>query len=57
MKCEVCKHSGANMKICKKCGKTWCQTCAFKGMAPYPKQTAANKCPYCGGMNCMGTPK
>ena len=57
MKCEFCKTSGANMKRCKKCGKIWCQKCATKGMGDYPKQTAANKCPYCKGLNCIETPR
>jgi len=46
--CSVCKHSGANMKRCESCGNIWCSNCAMKGLGHYPKQTAGNKCPYCG---------
>lgn len=46
--CSVCKYSGANMKRCESCGNIWCSNCAMKGRGHYPKQTAGNKCPYCG---------
>lgn len=52
MVCQVCKTSGSNMQKCKKCGKVWCKNCAFQGKAPYPKQKALNRCPYC---NSLGT--
>ncbi|WP_156035921.1 hypothetical protein [Butyrivibrio sp. AE3004] len=57
VKCQVCNRTGANMKMCKKCGKVWCERCACQGKAPYPKQKAVNVCPYCGGYNCMTTAK
>lgn len=57
MQCVFCRHIGANMKRCKKCGKIWCQRCAVLGVGPYPKQKAVNKCPYCGQYNCMETPR
>ena len=50
MQCMNCKHSGANMKRCKKCGMTYCRSCANKGVGGY-KKVAANKCPHCGVLN------
>jgi len=49
--CQTCRTSGANMKRCKKCNSFWCQDCATAGRGPYPKQSAGNKCPYCGTLN------
>lgn len=57
MKCDVCKTIGVNMKRCKKCGQIWCQKCATQGKGPYPKQKAANVCPYCKGYNCIEVAK
>lgn len=48
MQCQVCKHSGGNMKRCTSCNQVWCANCARAGKGHYPKSTAANKCPYCG---------
>jgi len=53
-KCTHCKHSGANMQKCTSCGKVWCKNCATKGIGNYPKQTAANKCPYCNKLTAVG---
>lgn len=55
--CSVCKHSGANMKKCENCNNVWCEPCAMKGRGHYPKQTAVNKCPYCGKHNTVKTAK
>ena len=50
--CPLCKHSGANMRQCKKCGKIYCRSCANKGLINgNGKMLAANKCPYCGALN------
>ena len=47
IRCPVCTDHNF-MKKCKACGKVWCSSCAFKGgQGQYPKQTAADKCPYC----------
>lgn len=35
MKCQFCKISGGNMRKCKKCGQTYCRSCATKGKGPY----------------------
>ena len=48
MQCQVCRTSGANMKMCEACNNVWCKNCATRGKGHYPKQTAGNKCPYCG---------
>lgn len=50
MNCPICKHAGANMRKCTKCGKVYCRSCADKGLINGTK-TAANKCPYCGVLN------
>jgi len=47
-KCSVCNTTGSNMQTCTKCNQLWCKTCAMKGKGHYPKQTASNRCPYCG---------
>lgn len=46
-KCSVCNTTGANMVACKACNNMWCKKCATKGVGHYPKQRAANVCPYC----------
>jgi len=51
MQCQVCRAAGANMKRCEACNNVWCQYCATHGKGHYPKQTAGNKCPYCGAYN------
>ena len=50
MKCTICNFSGFNMRRCKKCGKTYCRSCANKGKLT-GKPVPANKCPYCGVLN------
>lgn len=50
MNCPICKHSGSNMRKCKKCGKVYCRSCASKGLGDY-KKVSANKCPHCGALN------
>lgn len=55
--CKFCKHAGTNMRMCKKCGKIWCQTCAVKGKGDYPRQKAVNICPYCGSLGSVTTAK
>jgi hypothetical protein len=59
MQCKTCKISGGNMKRCKKCNNIWCINCcrAGKGDYPHPKQYIGNKCPYCGALDQMETPK
>ncbi len=54
--CQICHVAGSNMKRCKKCGQIWCTHCAHTGKGGrYPKQTADNKCPYCGALDKIET--
>ena len=47
LKCVVCNDHNL-MRVCKACGKVWCQSCVLKGgKGYYPSENSAQRCPYC----------